>query len=95
MGKKSIVQKDESRCFLCGRTTGLERHHILGGPNRKLSEQYGLTCMLCGINHHREGPESAHKNRQVSDSLKRLAQIAFEARYGHDEWMETFRKNYL
>ena len=95
MGKKSIVQKDGSRCFLCGRTTGLEEHHILGGPNRKLSDRYGLTVMLCGIDCHREGPKSAHKNRQVSDSLKRLAQIAFEARYGHDKWMETFRKNYL
>lgn len=35
MGKKSIVQKDGSRCFICGRMTGLECHHILGGPNRK------------------------------------------------------------
>ena len=51
--------------------------------------------MLCGIDCHREGPKSVHKNRQVSDSLKMLAQIAFEARYSHDEWMKTFRKNYL
>lgn len=93
MGKTSIVQGDESRCFLCGRMTGLERHHILGGPNRKLSEKYRLTLMLC--HEHHTGKDGAQYNRELSDSLKRLAQIAFEARYSHDEWMEIFRKNYL
>ena len=94
MGKKSIVQKDESRCFICGRTAGLERHHILGGPNRKWSEKFGLTVMLCGTDCHR-GPKGVHADRALGDRLKRLAQITFEARYSHDEWMKTFRKNYL
>ena len=36
------MQKGE-RCYLCGRLTGLERHHVIGGvANRKLSEKYGL-----------------------------------------------------
>ena len=93
MGKGSIVQKDEIRCFVCGRMTGLECHHILGGPNRKWSEKYHLTVMLC--HDHHTGPAGAQYNRQLGDSLKRLAQIAFEARYSHDEWMQIFRKNYL
>lgn len=93
MGKASIVQKDGSRCFVCGRMTGLERHHILGGPNRKWSEKYGLTVMLC--HDHHTGKDGAQYNRRLGDSLKRLAQIAFEARYSHSEWMEIFRKNYL
>lgn len=50
--------------------------------------------MLCGIDCHR-GPKGVHSDRALGDRLKRLAQIAFEARYSHDEWMETFRKNYL
>ena len=93
MGKKSIIQKDGSRCFICGRVTGLECHHILGGPNRKWSDAYGLTVMLC--QEHHTGKNGAQYNRQLGDSLKRLAQIAFEARYSHDDWMKIFRKNYL
>ena len=93
MGKGSIVQGDETRCFICGRMTGLERHHILGGPNRKWSEKYRLTVMLC--HDHHTGKNGAQYDRKVGDSLKRLAQIAFEARYSHDEWMNVFRKNYL
>ena len=93
MGKASIVQQDGSRCFICGRVTGLERHHILGGPNRKWSEKYKLTAILCADCHR--GPNGVHCNRARGDSLKRLAQIAFEARYDHDTWMEVFGKNYL
>ena len=73
--------------------TGLECHHILGGPNRKWSDAYGLTVMLCKECH--TGKNGAQYNRQLGDSMKRLAQIAFEARYSHDEWMNVFRKNYL
>ena len=92
---KSIIQKDTSRCFLCGGTVGLEEHHIFGGPNRKWSEKYGLKVMLCGEKCHRLGKNSAHMNRSVSDSLKRIGQIAFEARHSHDEFMKIFGKNYL
>ena len=93
MGKGSIIQRDETRCFICGRMTGLERHHVLGGPNRKWSEKYRLTVMLC--HEHHTGKDGAQYNRKLGDSLKRLAQIAFEARHSHDEWMQVFRKNYL
>lgn len=89
---KSILQKDR-RCFLCGRVTDLECHHVLGGPNRKWSEKYGLTVFLC--RDHHTGQHGIHYDRKAGDSLKRLAQIAFEARYSHDEWMEIFGKNYL
>jgi hypothetical protein len=73
--------------------TELETHHILGGPNRKWSEHYGLTVTLC--REHHTGKNGAQYNRELGDSLKRLAQIAFEARSSHDEWMRIFRKNYL
>lgn len=94
MAKQSIIQRGDERCFICGRVTGLERHHVMSGTaNRKLSEKYGLTVMLC--REHHTGDSGVHKNRKQADSLKRLAQIAFEARYSHDEWMQIFKKNYL
>lgn len=94
MGKKSIIQQGDPRCFICGRVTGLQLHHVMSGTaNRKLSDQYGLTVWLC-MDHH-TGPDGVHLNRQRGNSLKRLAQIAFEARHSHDEWMEVFKKSYL
>ena len=93
MASKSIVQQGE-RCFICGRLTGLERHHILGGvANRPLSEKFGLWVYLCHECH--TGKDGAQYNREKGDRLKRLAQIAFEARHSHEEWMQIFRKNYL
>lgn len=87
------MQKGE-RCFLCGRMTGLERHHVMSGTaNRKLSEQYGLWVWLCHDCH--TGSHGAQYVKGTNQSLKRLGQIAFEARHGHELWMETFRKNYI
>jgi hypothetical protein len=91
---KSIIQTGEPRCFYCGSRVGLERHHVLGGPNRKWSEKYGLWVYCCN-RHHTDTKEGVQYNRQMNQSLKRLAQIAFEARHSRDEWMEAFRKNYL
>ena len=82
------------RCWYCGRLTGLERHHVLGGvANRPLSEKYGLWVWLC--HEHHTGKDGVQYDRKKGDALKRLAQIAFEARHSHDEWMQVFRKNYL
>lgn len=90
---KSIMQQDK-RCYLCGRVTELQLHHVMSGTaNRKLSDKYGLTVWLC-MEHH-TGDTGVHKNREKADAMKRLAQIAFEARHSREEWMQIFRKNYL
>lgn len=90
---KSILQKDES-CYLCGRRYGLETHHVLGGTaNRKISDKYGLTVLLCHQCH--TGKEGAQYNRDLNFRLKREAQEAFEREHSREEWMGLFRKNYL
>ena len=90
---KSIIQETKE-CFLCGRKTCLEKHHIMAGlANRRWSEAYGLTVFLCADCHR--GTEGAQYNKEQNLYLKRVAQQAFEEIYGHDKWMETFRKNYL
>lgn len=89
----SIMQKGE-RCYLCGKTVTLERHHVFGGTaNRKLSEKFGLWVWLCHECH--TGTDGAQYIREKNQNLKRLGQIAFEARHSHDEWMQVFRKNYI
>lgn len=66
---------------------------MTGVANRPLAEKYGLWIWLC--QEHHTGKDGVQYNRKMADSIKGLAQIAFEARYGHDEWMQVFRKNYL
>ena len=87
------MQTDKS-CYICGRKTSLERHHVLGGTaNRKLSEHYGLWVWLCHECH--TGTEGAQYDKHKNLALKAQAQLAFEAVYSHEKWMEVFRKNYL
>lgn len=90
---KSIMQENLETCYLCGgRAT--ETHHVLGGTaNRKLSEKYGLTVRLCHSCHL--GSDGAQYNKHLNFMLKEEAQMAFEALYGHDRWMKTFRRNYV
>ena len=98
---KSIVEPDwgefpfdQPQCFICGRETGLEVHHIMAGPNRKWSTKYGLWVHLCS-ECHRDTKRGAQYDRDTGDYLKRQAQMAFEELYSHEMWMEIFKKNYL
>ena len=43
---KSILQ-DEKKCYVTGRTDGLELHHIyFGNPNRKISDKNGFVIQV-------------------------------------------------
>ena len=81
------------RCWVCGRVTGLERHHVLGGPNRKWSEKYDLTVWLC--REHHTGTNGVHNARDLSLQLRQAAQVAFERDHTREEWMRIFGRNYL
>lgn len=93
---KSIIQQgEERRCFICGRTTFLEKHHIFGGANRKNSEKYGLTVDLCHFCHN-EPPKGAHHNEVTMNYLHRVGQKAFEKVHGsRADFMKIFGKNYI
>ena len=92
---KSIIQPDDLKeCYLCGRKTNLERHHIFAGvANRRLSEKFGLWIYLCHDCH--TGTKGAQYDADKSLELKRDAQMAFEEIYGNKRWMDAFKKNYL
>ena len=111
---ESIVQlTKEKECYFCRALTfenddalaeltdkELEKHHIMfgfSGKDREYSEKYGLWVWLCPY-HHREAPESVHKDKKVNLLLRRIAQKAFEIEHapdGYQKWMELFRENYL
>ena len=95
---KSIIQGDsEDRCYICGRTEWIERHHIFNGTaNRKKSEKYGLTVHLCHWCHN-EPPHGVLYNQEVDARLKQIGQQTAMNEYGWtvDEFREVFGKNYL
>ena len=91
---KSLLQGDNRHCLVCGTTQNLHRHHIYFGAFRKASEKWGCWCWLCGI-HHNMSNVGVHFNHDLDVTLKKACQRAFEEAYGHDKFMEIFRRNWL
>ena len=93
---KSILQQDETVCYLCGwregeRYQAMHWHHIFyGRTNNKNaglkanSEKYGLMVRICGYACHEYGPNAVHKNKEVDRTLKEEAQRAFEKTYAEE-----------
>lgn len=70
-------------CFFCGAETGLEKHHVFGGPNRNLADRDGLFVYLCY--HHHRGTDGVH-GRDGNESRRRLMQA------GQLAWMKHYNK---
>lgn len=87
------------KCFLCGKFTSLEQHHIfrcVGGASRAKSDRLGLTVDLCrGC--HQESPESAHRDAGTDRRLKRYGQMKamLEQGWDVDTFIQEFGRNYL
>lgn len=93
MSKKSILQ-EEKKCFFCGTTLNLERHHCIHGTaGRRIADKLGLTIWLCG-EHHR-GKYSPHQCSEIDLRLKRFAQSCYEDKHSREEWMQKVGRNYL
>lgn len=85
----------EDACYVCHTTIGLHKHHIFYGRGRRaLSEKYGLYCKLCAA-HHNMSDAGVHFNPELNLELKKLAQLDFESRYSHEEFMAIFGTNVL
>ena len=82
-------------CYLCRKYAKVEKHHIFGGPNRWLSEKYGLTVYLCP-DCHREKPWAVHNSAAQMRLLHREGQKVWEDTIGtREEFMKIFGRNYL
>ena len=90
---KSILQKNKE-CFVTGRTEGLHKHHVFGGPNRPKSEKYGLFIYLIPELHNMSS-KGIHFDKIFDLRVKMYAQKIFEEKYSHELWMKEFHKNYL
>lgn len=92
---ESILQK-ERRCWFCGTTYNLHKHHCFFGANRKNSEKYGFTVYLCAA-HHNIGAngQCVHRCREMDLQLKRACQRKFEETHTREEFMRIIGKSYL
>lgn len=97
----SIMAGEKGECFLCAKLHGdytekyTERHHVFfGGGLRDVSEQNGFTCNLC-INHHREGPQAVHGNKDMREYLCRLFQEKYEETHTREDFMKLIGKDYF
>lgn len=71
---KSIFTDNMDKCLVTGMETGIERHHVFGGANRKLSEKYDFICPLHS-SVHPNGAANRDKNWVELDHwLKRMCQ---------------------
>lgn len=88
------ILSEERKCYICGSTRWLERHHIYGGANRPKSEKYGLVVYLCHWCHN-EPPNGVHFNKERMRWLREEGQRAFQRRYPDLNFLAIFRHNYL
>lgn len=102
MAKSIMHDKRDRTCYLCmllngdfDTRSGLHEHHAIPGTSgRRLSERYGLKVYLC-LEHHTAGPDAVHSNIRLQRLLQADAQMAFERRHSHEEWMEIFGRNFI
>ena len=89
-----LLKTERYRCYICGKWTPTEKHHIFGSANRKHSERLGLYVYLCHDCH--TGAENcAQYNSDTNKYLKQEAQVAYEKTHSHEQWMLLIRKNYI
>lgn len=93
-----IINMDYAMYDIIDGTTLVERHHCIGGSNRKLADEDGLWVPLTP-EHHRTGKDSAHKSKITHTLLAIIAQLAYEKKKiaegnTETEAREMFRKRY-
>lgn len=81
-------------CYVCGAVSGLHRHHIYAGSNRKVSEANGFTVWLCAA-HHNMSDAGVHFDRALDLHLKQEQQREYEKTHSREDFMRLIGKNYL
>ena len=91
---KSVFTDNMDACIFTG-YTHVERHHIYGASNRKLSEKYGFVVPL-RPDLHPNGVHAGKYAKEIDNYLKTKAQTYFEEHYGtREEFISLFGRSYL
>jgi len=89
---RNPVPTADSICRYCGRTYASLHEIYAGTGRRQLCIKYKLQVPLC-IYCHKDIQEHPMSGRDLE--LKKEFQAKFEQEYGHEKFIELFRKNYL
>ena len=81
---------DGEYCLECG-AVATDTHHCFPAANRAKAEEDGLTVRLCRNCHSRMHDKDAAMLRRY----KKWAQIAYEYKHSHEEFMERYGQNFL
>lgn len=86
----SIITDNLKICYVCQKKKKDDLNEVFGGSNRQMSMKYGLVIPICRTCH-----TEYDLNKEFRQKYQREAQKKFEEKYGHDLFMQEFRKNYL
>ena len=89
----SILQTTK-KCYVSGAGGALHKHHIYGGPNRRVSEANGFWVYLKPELHNLSNI-GVHFNRELDLKLKRDCQREYEKTHTRAEFMALIGRNYL
>lgn len=93
---KSILQPVRECCLTGYDGMYLDKHHIFGGANRKLSEHLGLWVFVRS-DLHNLASNSIHRNKELDLKLKKWAERRCLEEYDmcEEDFIREFGKNYL
>ena len=86
----SVITNDMEHCIICGRKRQAIHEIFFGNANRQKSKDWGMTLPLCDEHH-----QLIHRNRTARIATQKVGQKKFEELYGHEKFMEVFKKNYV
>lgn len=79
---------------MTGAVDGLHKHHIYGGPNRRISEANGFWVYL-RADWHNMSDYGVHFNRELDLDLKQKCQRKYEENHSRAEFIALIGRNYL
>lgn len=97
MKRYSIITKDLEHCIECGRSN-VEKHEVFfGTANRKLSIEDGLVIPLCKAKHHAGNLIGIHKDQELNEKWKKIAQEKWQEYYGRtkEDFIKRYGRSYI
>lgn len=88
---KSVIQKDCSKCFVCGKGGELHPHHIFNSSYKKKSEEDGYIIFVHNIPCH----QKIHSKSGEAKYYKMYAQKDYEKSHTREEFIKRYGKSYL
>lgn len=86
----SILDTIKGECYLCYRTCQTHKHHIYGGANRSISEEYGFFVYLCPECHRMVHAEGEYARM----FLKKPCEIEYEKTHEPEDFFKLIGRYY-